>query len=263
MPTYFPQLNAAGLLMQRPSQSSLNYQTMVAEVPGGNRNAFGFRGTGLTGYPTKPLGRWDLNYGALTDAELSVLETFFTQMKGRYGEFTFLDPNGNLVPNSENFADASWSGALASGTGQPDPFGGTRAASTAGGSTSCVVLPGGGATGYVLCMSVWVKAGSAGTATLGLSGAGSTATALPAGSWVRAQHFGVIGSGVISGSIALSVAGTIFGAQCVPMKGPGGYHRTPGNEGLHAKCRFDTDKLSPKYAGPNEISLRVPIVEYW
>ena len=39
-----------------------------------------------------PLGRWEISY-LLTDADLATLQAFWESMGGRYGEFSFTDPD--------------------------------------------------------------------------------------------------------------------------------------------------------------------------
>lgn len=262
MPVYFPQINAGGVMVQRPYQAALAHNSSISELPSGLRKRWGWRASGMTGFSSRALGRWELNYTAINDAELAVLRTFFDSMRGRLGEFTYIDPAGNLVPHSEDFNYTGWSGPGAGGA-TTDPFGGTRARSVGAGTFSCVVLPAGGAGGFVFCVSAWIKASSSTTATLSLTGAGSTVTQLPAGVWIRASHAGAVGSGAVSASLALAGGGVMFGAQVAPLPGPGGYSAAPGNPGLHPKCRFDIDKLMPRYVGPNQIELKLSVVEYF
>jgi len=279
MPTpYFPQLNAAGLITQRPYRTGLQYSTSTIDMPCGQRQAWGWRGMGLSGFPAGPLGRWELQYPAINDSELLTLRLFYESMKGRYGEFTYLDPAGNLVPASEDFTDTSWTRQTLLSDGLSiDPFGGVRAQYWTGDAADSMlwstVLPDGGASGYVLCGSVWAKAHSAGQQlaigfvdyAFGLLG--HTVHALPQAVWVRIQHTITLAS---SSDIRLRIGGvgtwgttsvSLFGAQCVPMPGPGGYARTPGAPGLASRCRFDSDIFAPKYLGPNQHSLTLPIVE--
>jgi hypothetical protein len=56
----------------------------------------------------------------------------------------------------------------------------------------------------------------------------------------------------------------VFGAQCVPSKGPGGYVKTPysfGGYGYYPTIRFDTDAFTVRQDGPGHNSLQLPIVE--
>lgn len=280
MPTYFPQINAAGLITQRPYQVGLHYSTSVVELPSGMRQRWGWRGMGLTNFPDRPLGQWELNYTAITEAETEVLRDFFTSMRGRFGEFTYLDPSGNLVPASEDFTAGSWTKqTLTVGSAVTDPFGGNRATTLTGASGNsmlwCTLLPEGDASGFVVNASLWVKAASPGQqlylAFIDSSfGILDSVTRKVPQTWTRVDITTTLAT---DSYIRLLVGGgstwqagqaiNVFGVQSVPMGGPGGYMRTPGNPGLHAKCRFDTDTFSPRYLGPNQNQLKLPIVETW
>lgn len=278
MPTYFPQLNSAGVLTQRPYSAGMAFQTSVVDMPCGKRHAWSWRGAGLTGFPTRALGRWTLNYAAITPAELSILLSFFASMRGRWGQFTYLDPHGNLIPNSEVFSDGTWTRqTLTVGSAVDDPFGGNRATRMTGnGSNSLMyatVLPDGGATGYVLNASVYLRPQYNGSMFLAFIDSGfgllafNTYTLL-GGQWTRIElpttlatnsYIRVLIGG--GGTWGTGAVVDVFGAQCTPCGAAGGYMRSPGKPGLYTKCRFDTDALNPRYVGPNEISLSVPIVE--
>ena len=261
MPTYYPQLDSSGTLAQYPYSSSASFDTVRDDMDMGRRYAFARIGAGLSNFPTEPLYRWPNNYSSLTQAQADTLEAFFDSMAGRFGEFTYLDPGGNLVKQSELFSHASWSGAGVGSTGITDPWGGSLAC-TVSGSLSTTVLPDGGAAGFVLCGSVYVK--GSGSVTLSLSGAGSRVWTLPANDWTRVFISGTIAtSSAVAFSIALPGAVSLFGAQCVPMPGPGEYAKSPGNYGLHSKCRFDTDELSFRHLGPDQIAVSAPIAEYF
>ena len=248
-------------MVQRPYVTTLAHLTTAVDQPSGPRYGYAWR--------TEPLGRWNLQYKSLTDAELAVLEAFFASMRGRYGAFIYLDPGGNLVQYSEDFTNASWSNSASIGGAVADPFGGNRALSATGTSLSTCVLPSGGASGFVLCGSIWVKMASAQTLSVGFidsnsSPLGSTAWALPAGQWRRIWCSITLAT---ASSVSLLISGSswsaaLFGAQCAPLPGPGGYQRTPGNCGLRAKCRFDTDRFEVQHVGPNENGLQLKVAEY-
>lgn len=259
MPVYFPQLNSAGLITQRPYRHTSGFLTDIKELECGIRSTWGWRGTGLIGFPTRGLGKFDVAFQSITDAELAVLRAFFDSMRGRYGEFTFLDPHGNMVDSPEDFSAAAWNrvGTVVS-PGYPDAFGGSRGTVLAGGSVDTAVLPGGGASGFVLCASVYAKA--AGTATIGFQGISTRTWQLNPNGWMRISHSVTLATNAaVRMQLSLSGSSSVFGAQCVPGPGEGGYLRKPGR---YPKCRFATDSFSPKYLGPNQISLTLPIEEY-
>lgn len=266
---YFPQLIAGGVTVQRPYQSGQAALTTYEDQGTGRRYARSWR--------TNPLGRWMLHYPHLTDDEAAALEGFFAAMGGRYGEFTFLDPGGNLVEYSDDFAVEAWEKYdVAPGAAVMDPFGGMRASSCAAtganGMLAASVLPGGFAAGYVLCASVWVRAAVPQSLAIGFLDAGFTVLSaktaeLPANTWLRIQHAHVLAT---DSAIRMLVGGfgtwnestlQIFGAQCAPMPGPGAYVRSPANYGYHPQCRFDSDVLQIRTLGPKQHSVSVPIVE--
>ena len=78
-------------------------------------------------------GRGDAGVGAAGDGadagEWTAIETLFQAASGRWQTFTFLDPAGNLLLQSEEFGAAAWTnGALIQLTpGIGDPLGTTRA----------------------------------------------------------------------------------------------------------------------------------------
>ena len=266
---YFPQLIAGGVTVQRPCQVTQAALTSYEDQPTGRRYARSWR--------ANPLGRWVLNYPHLTDAELATLRTFFDSMGGRYGEFTFLDPGGNLAQYSDDFSVVAWEKySVTVGAATADPFGGMRATSCAAtggnGMLAASVLPGGNAAGFVLCASVWVRGAAPASLSIGFVDEGFTVLSaktaeLPANTWVRIQHAHWLSSTsairMLIGGFGTWNASTIelFGAQCAPMPGPGAYARSPANWGLRAKCRFDSDALEARTLGPDQHSVSVSIVE--
>ena len=214
--TYFPQINASGILTQNGFSSSAAFLHSSNDLDCGVRWSYGWR--------LDPLWTWTLQYPSITTTEVKVLEDFFNSMCGRYGSFIFLDPSGNLVPNSESFA-----------SGLADPFGGTRAGTAS--SVSATVLPSGDASGIILCTSIWVKPSSTSTYDIGFTGSTASVTA-PGGVWTRISHSGVVpGSGAISATVSGSSA-TMFGFQCSPTPGPSAYAKTPDGLRPPSKCSF-------------------------
>lgn len=268
MPTYFPQINASGVMVQRPYTTAYSYRTTAQDQETGRRFGYAWR--------DEPMARWSLEYQSITEDEVAVLEQFFAQMSGRFGEFCYLDPGGNLVRHSEDFSANTWERYdSAVGAAAADPFGGQRASIVTGGGNGMMatyVLPEGDAAGRVLCGSVWAKSAGGGSLVIGFIDAGFNVLwhrewALPAGQWRRIHASGVVPSG---SPVRLLIGGfgswagqtlSIFGAQAVPMPGPGAYARTPGRYGLYPRCRFDTDRFEVRYVGPRECRLSLSIAE--
>jgi len=265
---YFPQVGANGMTVQLPFGQTFSHLTSVSELQAGPRQSYSWR--------PNPLMAWDLTYPALTPAEYATLLSFFQSQLGRYGEFTFLDPGGNLVPASENFSDASWQQfSVAVGASVAGPFSGslgTTITGTSNGMLAAVVLPSGNGAGLWLCGSFYVLAPSASSLVIGFIDSGfnvlaSQSCALPANQWTRIACTTQLAT---NSAIRLLIGGfgswtgplSLFGAQVAPIGGPGAYQRTPGNYGLHAKTRFDTDLLEPQYLGPAQISLKLRLTEH-
>jgi hypothetical protein len=138
---YYPQIGTNGMMVQLPFSQTFSHLTSVSELDSGPRQSYAWR--------PNPLKAWDLTYAALEPIEYETLLNFFLGQQGRYAEFTFLDPGGNMVPASENFADASWEkDSTVVGASVAGPFSGSVATTITGttnGMLASTVLPGGGA----------------------------------------------------------------------------------------------------------------------
>lgn len=258
----FPPLNSNGLLVQRPYGWTQAFLTAAETQPSGRRYASAQR--------TEPLRRYALAYGQLTDAEAGVLEAFFDQMKGRYGQFGWLDPAGNLVRYSEDFGHASWvKQAVTAGAAVADPFGGTRATALtfAGLGILKTDLEPAGLNGYVLCASAWLKAAGAGQACdIGITDDGSYhyRTAPIPQEWTRIWYTRKItGTGTVTWAMQCPGGGLqICSPQMTATPGPGPYVRSPAMYGYRPKCFFGTDTLAVRVLGPNQRTAAFPIEEW-
>jgi len=274
VPIYFPQLNSNGVITQLPYETSAAFRTTFSEVATGKRHAYSQFAT--------PVFRFKLHYRSIPDSELTTLENFFNAREGRLGEFAFLDPAANLVTRSEDFADALWVKTLVTaGASVTDPFGGALAKSLAAAAGDAfmvnTVLPdAAGADAFVLCGSVWARALSAGqNIAIGFLNnldvlLSQTTWALPQNAWKRVHHTITLATPAPA-AVKLRIGGgstwnnttiEMFGAQAVPSMGPGAYAKTPGNPGLHGKCRFEADEFAVRYLGPNQNSVQLGIQEY-
>ncbi len=265
---YYPQIGTNGMMVQLPFGQTFSHLTSVSELDSGPRQSYAWR--------PNPLKAWDLSYAALEPIEYETLLGFFLEQQGRYGEYTFLDPGGNMVPASENFADASWQpSSVALGASVAGPFSGslgTTITGTTNGMLAATVLPAGGALGLLLCGSVYVLSPSGGSLVLAFVDSGSTLLAsqgciLPANQWTRISFAAQITSLLpvlfqIGGLASWNGPLSLFGAQVSPLGAAGPYVRTPGNYGVHSSVRFDTDPLMPQYVGPGQIVLKLRLVEH-
>ena len=280
MSTYFPQLNSNFIITQAPYTSAIEYGTVVTDMESGMRWSFSRRGnTNLTGFPIGPLGKFAINYSNITDAEVASLLTFMRTTKGRYHAFRLLDPGGNLIQFSEDFTPSYWdktNGVSIAGS-TTDPFGGslaTRLQATTGNSLLMAIAgpSDGGISGYVVNVSLWMKAESGGqTMSIGFVDSGFAQinnVIVPVyTSWKRYSFTTTLWNGnyfrVLFGGFGTwnSTIVDFFGVQVSPMKGEGTYIKTPGNYGYHQFVRFDTDALIKQALGPNQNAVVLPCVE--
>lgn len=98
---------AGGITTQLPFVQSTRYLTAKNNLECGVQHAYAFYGAGLTGYPTRGLYGWTLNYSVFTDAELTTLEAFYALQNGRYGTFGFTDPKDAAVYTKVRFDNDS------------------------------------------------------------------------------------------------------------------------------------------------------------
>jgi hypothetical protein len=271
---YFPQIGS-GLLTQRPYRATQSFNSILADAPTGRPYAFLRRGSGLNYYPTVPLGRWNLNYSAITDTEVQQLKTFHSSMAGKLGEFIFLDPAGNLIPVSEDWTDPSWNPTgVTVGASTTDPFGGALAYTLTGTTSSSSLAPtviplGSLPANFLMSFSVYARAHSSGQymtigfVTPGLSVIARTTWLMPQGQWIRAFTSASINtSSTILAQIGFgSTIIDFFGPHCCPTGGPGAYVQSPINYGYHPTVRFDTDTFKQVAVGPNANSVQLPLIE--
>lgn len=262
----FPQLGLEKFQTGLPYRTSMEFDTVVADVGNGRRFTFSRR--------TNPVALAVLNLPVVTDAERDVLLAFFDARKQAYESFTFLDPAGNLVPSSADFSVADWTKSNVSvGAAATDPVGQSNATTltaSGAGHIETTVVSVGGVSGYRLCLSAWCKA-AASSQTLETSfrdsgGARDTKVhSLPQDIWMRVIHsfeFDTANAVVIRFGGGGTWDGTtidFFGAQCVPMIGPGAYSKSPANHGERT-VRFDGPFVE-RFVDAGVSAVSVPVRE--
>ena len=278
---FLPQVNSNFIVTQLPYRSRVGFETVIADVESGPRFAYPRRAVGLTGYPTKPLLEGAmLNYTMITDAEVTTLQTFFNNVRGRWGRFSILDPGGNALLYSEDFTQSYWGKVNCSigSSSQPDPFGGNLATLISGNGSDSYISgligpPNGGLNGFVVNTSIWIKrVDDRVPIFVGVKSSSSVLIGktwiLPANVWTRIEATVVLTDNdafnfVLGGNSTWSGGDQIycFGAQVVPMKGSGGYYKSPELYGYHPICRFDVDGFNLKQIEPNRNQLQLPVKE--
>ncbi|MGH9663458.1 MAG: phage head spike fiber domain-containing protein, partial [Bryobacteraceae bacterium] len=211
---------------------------------------------------------WDLPVSGLNTQEWAAIETLFQAAQGRLGTFTFLDPTGNLLLNSEDFSQGSWvkDPLLQFTAAVTDPLGTMRAtmAINAGQTsqrlTQTISAPG----GYQYCFSVYARA-SAGSATLvRATPSKSVSQTFPVTTaWQRLIASGNLGAAEPQVSFAIELpAGAsvqLFGAQAEPQLGASPYKMTTTQSGVYPSARFQDDRLLATARGTdqNEGTIRI------
>lgn len=275
MAIYFPQI--AGVTTSLPYARALTFNTRVTDNQAAGKRFASSRAA-------NPIRQFGVFVDAIEAAGRDELEAFFDAMKGRLGEFQFLDPSGNLIQRSEDFSHASWTKTnVTVGAAQTDPNGGSKAYRLTGSASDSLIrtvfLPDGDAltvtNGDALWFtaSVWLKAVSTPQSLLiGFRDASSvvfSATVALSTSWQRFKlswqagtddalsvQFG--GSSTWGNTVAID----FYGPQVAPLLDRGGYHPTPAGYGLHPKVRFDTDVFPDQGIEPGVSRLELPLVTY-
>ncbi len=242
----FPQL-ITGACAMYPLTKHTAYRTVVNLLDDGRQDVY----SDANGDQSL----WELTAQGMTRAEWDAIETLFSQVSGRLGTFTFLDPVGNLVAFSQDLTQAIWAkdASVALTANISDPLGGANATRLTNGSAvsagigQVVNVP----QGYRYCWSTWLRSASAGAATLSLQ-AGATVLAKPitvTSNWQRVLLSGVplVGSGAgVMAAIKLPAGAAIevYGLQLEGQLGPSDYKTTGALSGVFSKARFATDQLT-------------------
>ena len=220
-------------------------------------NVLGDGRTDLLGDADAAAIEWEIVARGMTAAEWGSVQTLFTAVAGRWQAFTFLDPVGNLLAQSENFAVSPWVvGPLLSLTsGVVDPLGTSRATGVvntgAAAASIAQSLPVPGTFQY--CLSVWVRGGAV-TLTIGSSSKTFAATAW----WTRVS---MTGSGTtFAVSLDAGASADLFGMQVEAQIAPSDYKQTGTRGGVYPKARFGDDALTVTAQGTDIFDAVIRIV---
>jgi hypothetical protein len=184
--------------------------------------------------------------------------------------FTFLDPVGNLIAESETFGASAWTnGALVYfTTGAADPLGTTRATTVTNGSQATagvaqiLSVPG----NFQYCLSIWARTGNGTNVTLSISttGGNATKTFTLGTQWVRVSLAANLGQTTDSVTFAaeMPAGGAIdmFGMQAEAQWGPSDYKQTGTKGGVYANARFGADKITVTAQGTDVYDAVIQIV---
>jgi hypothetical protein len=257
----FPQLSTGASALY-PLTKTSRQRTVV--------NTLGDGSTDVYADPEARSLGWEMQAKGLTAAEWGAIETLFQATSGMWQTFTFLDPAGNLLAESETFSASAWTnGALIDLTaGVSDPLGTTRATlvTNAGGGTEGIVqtLPVPGTFHY--CLSVWARTDSGTSVQLTISTTGGSATKTFAlgTQWARISLAANLGQSTnsVTFSALLTAGGTIdiFGMQVEAQLGASDYKQTGTAGGVYANARFGADTITVTAQGTDVYDAVLQIV---
>ena len=260
----FPQLQT-GAAALFPLTKQTNLRTVVNRMADGRTVVYADADAGVR--------EWELRANGLTLAEWIAIDGLFQAALGSLHTFTFLDPAGNLIAESENFAATAWSsGPLIQLTaGIQDPFGSTRATRVvnAGQAVQALgqTLPAPGNFQYAF--SVWARTtGGSGMTMLASAGAASASRAVAlTAQWRRVQWPVALGQSTdtVTFSVELEPGATadLFGFQVEPQPGASDYKRTGLEGGVFGKARFASDELTARAQGTDVFDAVIRIVSAW
>ena len=254
----FPQLTTGAAALYPVTKQSLQ-RTVVNVLPDGS--------TAVYADPDGVVAGWALRATGLTLAEWNAIESLFQQTSGMAGTFTFLDPVGNLLLQSEDFSAGAWTvGALIQLTaGITDPFGTARATllintgQAAAGLTQTLSIPG----DFQYCLSGWVRSTAGSAVTLSIA---NSSKSFAAGTqWKRvyiSSNPGQAGGTTVTFGAQVAAGGAVelFGIQAEAQLGPSDYKLTGATGGVYPKARFGSDQITVTAQGTDIYDAVIQIV---
>ena len=257
----FPQLSTGASALY-PLTKTSRQRTVVNTLGDGSTNVYADPDAASLG--------WKMQATGLTAAEWGAIEALFEATSGMWQPFTFLDPAGNLVAESENFGAPAWTnGALLTlTTGMTDPLGTTRATEVTNGSlgteaiAQTLAVPG----NFQYCLSVWARTTSGSNVTLTISTTGGSAqkTFALGTQWAQVSLAANLrqNTDAVTFGVQLNDGATIviFGMQVEAQLGPSDYKLTGTTGGVYPGARFGADTITVTAQGTDVYDAVIQIV---
>jgi hypothetical protein len=213
---------------------------------------------------------WELRLKGLTRADADAIETLFDAVSGQWGTFTFLDPGGNLLAQSEAFTNTVWTnGPLLQVTaGVADPNGGTGAFQVVNqGPAGQMVAQALDAPGnFQYSVSVWARSTSGSGISLGAQTTGGSVSGdfQPDTTWRRFSlpvNLGQTTATVTFGvSFHAGASVELFGMQVEAQPGASDYKHTGAHGGVYSNARFASDSLTMRAQGTDIFDAVIRII---
>jgi hypothetical protein len=257
----FPQLGSGASALYPVTKNSIQ-RTAVNTLSDGSTIVFAD--------PDAAVTAWELHASGLTAAEWNAIEALFQATSGSWQRFTFLDPAGNLLLQSENFGATAWTNGplLALTTGVADPLGTTRATHlvNAGGTAEALTQPLNVPGDYMFCLSVWARtdAGSRIYLMQSTTGASIGQTFPLTTQWQRISFAGNCEQATTQVTFAAQLdAGAsvdLFGMQVEAQLAASDYRQTVSRSGVFAKARFTNDQFTVTAQGTDVYDVVIEII---
>jgi hypothetical protein len=214
---------------------------------------------------------WELQAKGMTLAEWNAIEALFEAASGMWQTFTFLDPAGNLLLQSEDFGASAWTNGPLIGftTGIGDPLATARAtrAINSGEAVEAVAQPLSVPGNFHYCLSVWARTigGSSVTLTASTTGGSAAQTFALSGQWARiflSFNLGQSTTAVTFGAqLDPGASVDLFGMQVEAQLAASDYKMTTAQGGVYSRARFGSDQITVTAQGTDVYDAVIQIVD--
>jgi hypothetical protein len=263
MPNFFPQLSS-GASAQFPIVKSRFIRTIQNVMADGSFYSATDPGAGRL--------QWQFSYSDLSFADVTALQEFFDTCAGPVQPFTFIDPTGNMLVESIDFALTPWqpmNGLISFEPGVADPFGGTGAFTATNQSQiaqeisqSLTVL-----ANDQYCFSVYASSGLPATITLTRVGTspGQTITYNIGPEWTRLVSSGRLSNPdegtelAVAIGLARSQVVSLYGPQLEAQLAPSRYRSTTSVGAVYSNAHWAVEELPIVAQAPNLYSVSFTI----
>lgn len=204
--------------------------------------------------PAAEITQWQLQYSELSDSELATMETFFASAEGTLNGFTFLDPESNLLAYSGTLDNAAWAaGPELKVTAQQGYY---TLQNNGAAAQSLTQTLGAAPTGYMYCLSAYVRAAAGTTVTMLI---GSQQVACAAGANWQEIVFAAADAATFGLQIAAEASVDVIGMQAEAQAGASVYRATTSG-GVYESARLGSDELAIVTAGPNRHGCTLTVI---
>jgi len=257
---FFPQLRT-GAVAHYPISKTAVTRTVFNVVPGGT----------LLMYPDEAARKaiWSWDYVGLTIQEAAMLENFFVACCGPLRPFTFLDPTGNLLSTSSDFAAPAWqfSSGLQAAENVPGPLSDVPGRALVNSSQGVqeleqtLNLP----ANLTYCFSLYLSSPTPDCVTLFRRSPNfEESSSIPIGpDWKRVWSAGTLQDESVGLSVGIRLSPgqkiAISAAQLEAQPGMSTYLHRPQSGDVYPNAHWATEEFSVRYLGPSECTVSVAI----